>query len=367
MTSSEEMIRELRLQLRRAKPSDDINSLLRKIEQLGNVAAPLIPEIIAALDRGLYPVDFVLVPIIAQHKSRPLLEAFKRQLGSSIGISAKATLFRAGFSEFQGDLIEYLRDSFDRFDPPVLDVLEAVEASGTKSLVQDLEDIESWASRRLRELQKDEPDLTVEEQVSRKLDIGCLNGLLKKLRPAIQKAQNRPDLTPPPYLTEKTVETGGEAGGADDPAAYIPGIHAVKNPELARLNFHPEVARHAQELLVAGNYFHAVFEAVKAYDKAVRIRAKSSKHGTALMFEAFSLKGPIKITPCITETDKNIQEGTMHLSVGLIRAVRDVTAHEPVADWPMSREDALTLLGLVSFLFRQLELDKATDPKRGLT
>jgi uncharacterized protein (TIGR02391 family) len=129
------------------------------------------------------------------------------------------------------------------------------------------------------------------------------------------------------------------------------------------LSIHPEVARHAQSLLAPGNYFHAVFEAAKAYDKAVRELAKSTKNGAALMHEALGLKGPVQLTSSKTETDNNIQEGTMFLSVGLMRVVRNPTAHEPAVDWPMSKLDALDLLALISFLFRQL--DKATPPNGG--
>jgi uncharacterized protein (TIGR02391 family) len=72
-------------------------------------------------------------------------------------------------------------------------------------------------------------------------------------------------------------------------------------------------------------------------------------------------KGVLKITPCISDTDRNVQDGVKFLSAGLMQAIRNPTAHEPALDWPICREDALDILSFLSFLFRQL--DKATYVK----
>jgi uncharacterized protein (TIGR02391 family) len=65
--------------------------------------------------------------------------------------------------------------------------------------------------------------------------------------------------------------------------------------------------------------------------------------------------GVLKITPCETETDKNVQNGVKFLSAGLMQAIRNPTAHEPALDWPINKQDCLDLLSFVSFLFRQLD------------
>jgi hypothetical protein len=44
----------------------------------------------------------------------------------------------------------------------------------------------------------------------------------------------------------------------------------------------------------------------------------------------------------------------MYLCMGLMNAVRTPQAHEPELHWPMSREDTLDVLALLSFLFRKL-------------
>lgn len=123
--------------------------------------------------------------------------------------------------------------------------------------------------------------------------------------------------------------------------------------------FHPTVVEHARKLFVEGNYFHAVFEAAKVYNVEVKRKAQSPRDGEALMLEVFSAeKGVLRITPGLTETDRNVQNGVMFLSAGMMRAIRNPTAHEPALDWPIAREDALDVLSFLSFLFRQL--DRAT-------
>ena len=64
--------------------------------------------------------------------------------------------------------------------------------------------------------------------------------------------------------------------------------------------FHPEVIRHAQPLFMDGHLFHAVFEAAKVYNKAVREKAQSAKDGQALMLEVWGWdKGCLKSPPAL--------------------------------------------------------------------
>ena len=63
-------------------------------------------------------------------------------------------------------------------------------------------------------------------------------------------------------------------------AAGIRTGDADKREFLGR-GFHPEVIKHCQILFSQGNYFHAVFEACKLYNKLVREKALSSKDGEA--------------------------------------------------------------------------------------
>lgn len=119
---------------------------------------------------------------------------------------------------------------------------------------------------------------------------------------------------------------------------------------------HPVVHQHARKLFAQGNFFHAVFEAIKAYHNLVREKSHLTSDGHGLMLHAWSPdKGTLKVTPCVSETDKNVQVGIGHLSAGLMSAVRNPTAHEPANQWPISRADALDLLSFISFLLRQYD------------
>ncbi|MBI3819111.1 MAG: TIGR02391 family protein [Planctomycetes bacterium] len=134
------------------------------------------------------------------------------------------------------------------------------------------------------------------------------------------------------------------------------------SPDVGRLNqfdsrrFHREIAIHSRKLFGQGHYFHAVFESAKIYNKQVREKSKSTKDGADLMLSVWNHdNGVLKVTPCISETDKSVQDGIRFLSSGLMRAIRNPTAHEPALHWPICEQDALDILSFVSFLFRQLD------------
>jgi uncharacterized protein (TIGR02391 family) len=121
--------------------------------------------------------------------------------------------------------------------------------------------------------------------------------------------------------------------------------------------FHPEVVAHSRDLFLKGHYFHAVFEAAKAYNAAVKMKSGLTElDGQALMNKVFSSQKPIIwITSCTTETEKNIQDGYRFIAAGLMSAVRNPTAHEPAMSFPIGREDTLDILSLISYLFRWLD------------
>lgn len=120
--------------------------------------------------------------------------------------------------------------------------------------------------------------------------------------------------------------------------------------------FHSEVVRHSEKLFLQGNYFHAVFESAKTYNKLVREKARTDKDGSSLMLEVWGpQRGVLKVTRCETETDRNVQDGIKFLSAGLMQAIRNPTSHEPALDWPISRADCLDILSFLSFLFRKLD------------
>lgn len=126
--------------------------------------------------------------------------------------------------------------------------------------------------------------------------------------------------------------------------------------EFLKRNFHSEVIKHSQRLFVQGNYFHSVFESAKAYNKDVKEKSQSEKDGQPLMLSVWgSDSGVLKVTACISQTDKDFQDGIKFISGGLMSAIRNPTAHEPAISWPIDKQDCLDILSLISFLYRQLE------------
>ncbi len=123
-------------------------------------------------------------------------------------------------------------------------------------------------------------------------------------------------------------------------------------------NYHPEIIKHSKKLFLQQNYFHSVFESAKAFNNSVKSKAQSDKDGQDLMMAVFSLNGVLKFNSGQTKTERNVQDGVKFLSSGLMRAVRNPTAHEPALDWPINKQECLDFLSMISFLYYQL--DKST-------
>lgn len=87
----------------------------------------------------------------------------------------------------------------------------------------------------------------------------------------------------------------------------------------------------------------------------VRDKSQEVKDGHSLMLAVWGPDGVLKITPCQSDTDHNVQNGIKFLSAGIMQAVRNPTAHEPAVDWPISKQDCLDILSFMSFLFRKLD------------
>ncbi|MDP4116800.1 MAG: TIGR02391 family protein [Bacteroidota bacterium] len=126
--------------------------------------------------------------------------------------------------------------------------------------------------------------------------------------------------------------------------------------EFLKRNFHPEIIKHSQKLFIQSNYFHAVFESTKAYNKDVKEKSFSEKDGQPLMLNVWGCEsGVLKVTACTSQTDNDFQDGIKFISGGLMSAIRNPTAHEPAITWPIDKQDCLDILSLISFLYRQLD------------
>ncbi len=137
------------------------------------------------------------------------------------------------------------------------------------------------------------------------------------------------------------------------------GVHTTTNStnptDFHDRQLHQEIHKHCKQLYLNQHYFHAVFEACKVYNKMVRDKSQEVKDGHSLMLAVWGPDGVLKITPCRSDTDHNVQNGIKFLSAGIMQAVRNPTAHEPAVDWPISKQDCLDILSFMSFLFRKLD------------
>jgi len=129
--------------------------------------------------------------------------------------------------------------------------------------------------------------------------------------------------------------------------------------ELRRRLVHPDVLRFCSAELLQENYFHAVLEATKSLSEKIRQKTGLGSDAGELAIQAFSL-GQVGVpflafNSLRTETEKSEQSGLMNLFVGFFGAFRNVTAHGPKIMWPITEQDALDLLTIVSFLHRRLD------------
>jgi len=121
-------------------------------------------------------------------------------------------------------------------------------------------------------------------------------------------------------------------------------------------NIHAEVFKYCQAELLEDNYFHAVLEAIKGVAERIRNISGLKADGAELINAVFSVKSPIlAINSLGSDTEISEQKGFSNILVGLFGTVRNPTAHAPKIVWPMTEQDALDILSLVSFVHRKLD------------
>lgn len=119
---------------------------------------------------------------------------------------------------------------------------------------------------------------------------------------------------------------------------------------------HPDVLKFCRPELLEGNYFHAVLEAVKSVAEKIRSKSGLTTDGADLVRRAFGGKQPLlRVNALRTESERSEQLGFQNLLIGLFGLFRNPTAHAPRITWPVSEQDALDLLSLVSYLHRRLD------------
>lgn len=105
------------------------------------------------------------------------------------------------------------------------------------------------------------------------------------------------------------------------------------------------------------NYFRAVLEAAKSLREEIRARSRLTSDGIPLIDQAFERRSEsypvLAFNKLETETDWSEHRGLTNLLRGVVGAMRNPTAHEP--RWPLSEQEALDMLSVISFLHGKLD------------
>ena len=118
--------------------------------------------------------------------------------------------------------------------------------------------------------------------------------------------------------------------------------------------FHNSIVFASRALFQDTHYSQAIFEACKLLNKRVQELSKSALDGKKLMLDVFSVNQPkLKFNDNVTQSDKDEQEGFMHIFAGVMHGIRNPKGHEI-----MNLKDpirTLEYLSLISLLFRKLD------------
>jgi uncharacterized protein (TIGR02391 family) len=124
------------------------------------------------------------------------------------------------------------------------------------------------------------------------------------------------------------------------------------------LKIHPEIERVSKKLFLNGHYPQSIFEAFKKVNNLVKNRSqRTDLDGKNLMLTVFSVNNPIlKFNNLVSTSDKDEQEGFMHLFAGAILGIRNPKGHDDIVQKDMVR--TLEYLIFASLLCKRLEETK---------
>jgi uncharacterized protein (TIGR02391 family) len=132
-------------------------------------------------------------------------------------------------------------------------------------------------------------------------------------------------------------------------------VNRFKN-KLEQRNVHPKIFEYCKAELLAQNYFHSVFEAVKSIAETIRQRTSLNLDGSELIDASFSIKNPlIKINDLSTDTKESEHKGFSNLIKGVFGMFRNTTAHAPKIVWDINESDALDIMSTISLIHRRIE------------
>lgn len=131
--------------------------------------------------------------------------------------------------------------------------------------------------------------------------------------------------------------------------------HAARDARAAfdNLSIHPRLLHACGKQFADGHYRDAILAAGIALVQYVKERSASALDGTALMTSVFSVNNPIlAFSDLKDQSDKDEQQGLMHLFAGAVLALRNPRAHSLTPD---TAEYAVEAISLISFLAKQLD------------
>ena len=122
-------------------------------------------------------------------------------------------------------------------------------------------------------------------------------------------------------------------------------------------NAHKEIFKYCKAELVDKNYFHAVFEASKGLLERIRVLSCVNTDGIPLVQYVFN-HPVLVINDYETKQQKDEQKGFEAIMEGIVNMFRNPQAHQPKIEWPMTEQDALEILSLLSYCHRRLDNSK---------
>ena len=125
--------------------------------------------------------------------------------------------------------------------------------------------------------------------------------------------------------------------------------------ELTERKAHAQIFKYCTPELLTNNYFHAVFEAQKGLFQRIRDLSGLTSDGTSLIEQAFSRNPILIINKFQTNQEMDEHTGFCNILKGLCGMFRNSGAHQPKIYWNIDEQDALEILGLISYCHRRLD------------
>ncbi|RXZ47575.1 TIGR02391 family protein [Agromyces fucosus] len=143
---------------------------------------------------------------------------------------------------------------------------------------------------------------------------------------------------------------------------------APPHAEYVWRHLHPEIQAVTRTYYEEANYYLAVQEAMKRYVKIARNRSGANQESDfSMLGAAFGDAGLYRVFRSLAaqhgfseQTEKNVENGQKHISMGLVAGFRNPLAHEEIellnSSGAFTNDDCLDALSIISHLMRRLDV-----------